>query len=117
MSEHEIGTSPPRGRPRKSREDAEQQLSEAVGRPIELPDNAVVTGGPQTCPACGSNKVKWGCSDFNERSREEIHPVVWHETAWMADSFLCMACDAGWIEPDEPVPITWVRPWWLPESA
>ena len=46
------------------------------------------------------------------RSRDEIHELVWHETEWMADSFVCRECWAGWIEPDDPLPITWVRPYW-----
>ena len=36
-------------------------------------------------------------------------PVVWHATEQMADSYVCRAGDAGWIEPDEPGPISWVR--------
>lgn len=111
--EHETGTAPPRGRRRMSRAEAEEQLSIATGQTVELPENAVVERGPDTCPACGASEVVWGCSDFNQRTREQIHPFVWHETSWMADSFLCRACDAGWIEPDGPEPITWVRPWWV----
>jgi hypothetical protein len=30
----------------------------------------------------------------------------------MADSYICRACDAGWVEPDDPKPITWARPHW-----
>ena len=95
-----------------STQDAETQLSEAVGRPVALPENAVVSSGPTTCPVCGSEKVEWGCSDYVTQSKEEIHPVVWHETEWMADSFVCRTCNAGWIEPDDPETITWVRPYW-----
>jgi hypothetical protein len=65
VPENEVGTAPPRGRPRVAQADAEQQLSEAVGHSVQLPDNAVVSGGPRT----------------------------------------------GWIEPDDPEPITWVRPY------
>ena len=46
------------------------------------------------------------------QDRDRIHPLVWHPTEWMADSFVCGACDAGWIEPDDAEPITWVRPYW-----
>jgi hypothetical protein len=35
----------------------------------------------------------------------------------MADSFICRSCDAGWIEPDEAKPITWVRPYWTDDPA
>lgn len=113
MAQNEIGTAPRRGRPRVPRQDTEQHRSEAVGHAVKLPDNAVVTGGPTTCPACGSNEIEWGCSDYQRRSKDEIHPLVWHETELMADSFLCRTCDAGWIEPNDPEPITWVRPYWL----
>ena len=54
----------------------------------------------------------WGCDSEQEKTREEIHPLVWHDSEWMADSFICRDCQAGWIEPDEPDVITWVRPYW-----
>jgi hypothetical protein len=54
----------------------------------------------------------WGCDKEQTRSRTQIHPVAWHKTEWMADSFICRDCWAGWIEPDDPEPITWVRPYW-----
>lgn len=109
---NEVGIAPPRGRPKLSREDTERELSSLVNDEISLPANAVVTGGPATCPACGSTTLMWGCDERQTRSREEIHPLVWHETQWMADSFICRDCDAGWIEPDESEVITWVRPYW-----
>jgi hypothetical protein len=112
MPENEVGTAPPRGRPEVARHDAQRQLFDATGQAVQLPENAVVHSGPKTCPACGSSEVEWGCSDYQQRAKEEIHPLVWHETQWMADSFVCRACDAGWIEPDDPRPITWVRPYW-----
>ncbi len=96
---------------------AAQELSDLAGRRIELSEKVEVLGGPTSCPACGSHEVAWGCSDFNQRTREQIHPLVWHETEWMADSFLCRACGAGWIEPDDPEPIMWVRPWWVDSSG
>ena len=65
------------------------------------------------CPACGSKRIRWGCDPAEMRGRAEIHPLVWHETHWMADSFVCLECEAGWIEPDDPEPITWVRPYWV----
>ena len=80
--------------------------------PITLPTNAVAHAGPSTCPACGARDVIWGCDPRVDRTREQIHPLVWHETEWMADSFVCGECWAGWIEPDEPLPITWVWPYW-----
>jgi hypothetical protein len=80
---------------------------------VQLPERAMVSSGPTSCPACGSERVIWGCDpDTQTRPLEEIHPLVWHETEWMADSFICGDCQAGWIEPDEPEPITWVRPYW-----
>jgi hypothetical protein len=54
----------------------------------------------------------WGCDPEQLRGKDEIHPLVWHETEWLADSFMCRDCHAGWIEPDEPETITWVRPYW-----
>jgi hypothetical protein len=110
---NEVGTSPPRGRRRVPHEAAEARLTEALGTPARPSDEVTVHDSPATCPACGSSDVLWGCdSSHQNRPREEIHPLVWHETERMADSFLCRACDAGWIEPDEPEPITWVRPYW-----
>ena len=109
---NEVGTAPARGRPLVAREKAELELSALAGQSIELPSNAVVHAGPDSCPACGSRDVMWGCDARQTRDREEIHPMVWHDDAWMADSFICRTCWAGWIEPDEPDPITWVRPYW-----
>jgi hypothetical protein len=110
---NEVGTSAARGRPSIPREDAAEELSALAGKPIELPANAVVHAGPETCPACGSREVMWGCDERQTRQRDEIHPLVWHETEWMADSFICRTCWAGWVEPDDPSVITWVRPYWL----
>jgi hypothetical protein len=109
---NEIGAATPRGRQRLNREDVEADLSAMAGKEIRLPPGAVATSGPSTCPACGSGNVMWGCDPDQSRSRDEIHPLVWDETEWMADSYICRDCQAGWIEPDEPEPITWVRPYW-----
>jgi hypothetical protein len=35
----------------------------------------------------------------------------------MADTFICRDCQAGWIEPDQPEQITWVRPYWITEDS
>jgi hypothetical protein len=94
-------------------DEAEKWLSDLADKPIELPERAVVNEGPETCPACDSSNVMWGCDPEMTRTREEIHPLVWHETEWMADTFICRDCTAGWIEPDQPETITWVRPYWL----
>ena len=115
--ENKVGTAAPRGRPLVPRQEAEAELAQLAGERIGLPDNAVVHRGPRTCPACGSTEIEWGCSAYQQRTREEIHPLVWHETEWMADSFVCRACHAGWIEPDDPGPITWVRPYWRVPSG
>lgn len=109
---NEVGTAPPRGRPRVPHSDVEHGLSESLREDVRLPERAVVFGSPASCPACGSRRVIWGCDERQTRTRDEIHPVVWQETEWMADSFICQQCDAGWIETDEPEPITWVRPYW-----
>jgi hypothetical protein len=106
-----------RGRRRLDRREAEQLLAPAVGFDVALPEAAVVTNGPEVCPACGSTEVAWAVLAAEERlrgcGRGDIHPVAWHETEWLADSFVCRACDAGWIEPDGPQPIRWVRPYWV----
>lgn len=88
-----------------------------TGKSISLGENVVVSGGPKTCPACGSSELMWGFATEQTRTQDEIHPLVWHETEWMADSFICKVCSAGWIEPDDPEPFTWVRPYWRVESA
>jgi hypothetical protein len=112
-SGNEVGTAPGRGRPAVPRADAEQLLEHLAGAAVNLPENAVVTGQPKSCPACGSTRLMWGCDPDQTREQAEIHPLVWHETEWMADTFICRDCQAGWIEPDDPAPITWVRPYWI----
>ncbi len=109
---NEVGQSPPRGRPRIPNAQAERDLSRVAGKEIRLGDNMRATGGPRTCPACGSPRIMWGCDQEQTKLREEIHPLVWHETQRLADSFICRDCWAGWIEPDDPEPFTWVRPYW-----
>jgi hypothetical protein len=109
--QNEIGYSPPRGRPRADRASVGRWISSKIGRDIRFGSKVAMTEGPKTCPVCGSSHVTWGCDA--ERTKEEIHPLVWDEHAWMADSFICDDCHAGWIEPDEPERITWVRPYWL----
>jgi hypothetical protein len=110
---NEVGTAEPRGRPVIDRKEAEETLSGVAGETVHLPDAAVVTGRPSSCPACGSTDLMWGCDPAQDKSQDQIHPLVWHETEWMADSYICCTCHAGWIEPDDPQPITWVRPYWL----
>lgn len=108
---NEVGFAPGRGRDVVPTEKANQLLSELAGKESLLPEGAVMSSGPSTCPACGGSQVMWGCDV--EQERDELHLLVWHETAWMADTFICRACHAGWIEPDDPEPITWVRPYWV----
>lgn len=114
---NEIGTGAARGRPTLSKSHAERGLSDAVGHAVELPDNTVIHGSPAECRACGSDQVEWGCSDYRQRTKDEIHPLLWDDEAWMADSFVRRACDAGWIEPDDPEPTTWARPYWLVDAT
>jgi len=90
----------------------ERELSDLSGKEIRLPAESVVTSGPSTCPACGSVNVMWGCDSEQRLGRDEIHPLVWDETEWLADSYICRDCHAGGIEPDEPETITGVRPYW-----
>jgi hypothetical protein len=110
---NEIGTAPGRGRQTIPAHDANRIVSNIAGEELHLPARAVMTQGPSTCPACGGSSVMWGCDRDQKRERDEIHPLVWHERAWMADSYICRECHAGWIEPDDPEPITWVRPYWI----
>lgn len=105
--EHEIGHAAPRGIPSVPREDAERELSELAGTPISLGDDLVMTGAPETCPACGATDVQ----GMDGLARDEVHPVVWGEGYGTADSYVCTSCGAGWIEGWKPHPITWVRPW------
>lgn len=91
-------------------------MSELAHNELHLPERAVMSRGPATCPACGGTEVMWACDQQQTREREEIHPLVWHETEWMADSFICRDCHAGWIEPDDREPITWVRPYWVEDA-
>lgn len=93
-------------------DEADRLLSDLAGKDVRLPEGAQVHGSPAACPACGSDAVIWGCDERITHTRESIHPLVWDETEWMADSYVCGACDAGWIEPDEPEVINWVRPYW-----
>jgi hypothetical protein len=95
---------------------ASDALSRLTGKAIELPQNSVAFTSPSTCPACGASDVMWGCDEQVTSDRNRIHPLVWHPTEWMADSFVCGACDAGWIEPDDPAPIVWVRPYWIVDA-
>lgn len=83
-----------------------------LGEPVNLPDGAVVTSGPTTCPVCRAMTVEWAASAV-QLERDQIHPIFWHETEWLADSFICTTCDAGWYEPDDPEPVRWVRPYWV----
>lgn len=109
---NEIGSTQSRGRPRVDHADANSALSRLAGGAIELGPNAFAFTSPTTCPACGSVAVIWGCDERVIQDRNRIHPLVWHPTEWMADSFVCGTCYAGWIEPDDPEPVTWVRPYW-----
>jgi hypothetical protein len=112
---NELGTAAPRGRPLIDPEQLAAELSELAGKPVELPAGAVGHTGPATCPACGSEEIMWGCDSEQTRGKDEIHPTVWDEIAWMADSFICRLCWAGWVEPNDPEPISWVRPYWVVE--
>lgn len=106
---NEVGEAPPHGRRKLSSGDAERLLAVRFGKPVTLPQGAVVTSGPNTCPACGSAAVEWATTAV-QLDRDRVHPVVWHETEQLADSFVCTSCDAGWYEPE---PFRWVRPYWI----
>jgi hypothetical protein len=110
---NEVGTATGRGRVVVPADEADRLVSDLAGNELHLPERAVMSHGPATCPACGRSNVMWGCAPEQTRARDEIHPLVWHETEWMADTFICRGCHAGWIEPDEAERITWVRPYWI----
>lgn len=75
-----------------------------------LPDGVVPVGPPLSCPACGSNRVMWAITDA-QALPGRVHPLVWHKTQRLADTYFCGDCDPGRIEPDEPAQIKWIRPW------
>ena len=93
--------------------EAERILSGLAGSEMSLPAGAVTITAPETYPACGGSSVMWGCDNAQTRDRHEIHSLVWHDTEWMADTFICRDCHAGWLEPDGAEPTTWVRPYWI----
>jgi hypothetical protein len=108
----ETGTGPTRALPRTSKRGVERWMSRRLHKAVRLGPNVVVSRGPETCPRCGSRNVMWGCDWEQTRTKHELHPLVWHETEWMADSYICRDCDAGWIETDDLAPVKWVRPYW-----
>jgi hypothetical protein len=113
-AKNEIGKASPRGRPRIPNSEGEADLSRIARTEISLGDGVIVSGSPSTCPACGAHTVIWAYGGPTDNvPRERIHPVVWHDTENLANSYICESCSAGWIEPDDPEPITWVRPWWI----
>jgi hypothetical protein len=109
---NELGVAPARGRPRADVDEIAATLTDLIGEQIEFSDRVVAYSSPKSCPACGASNVVWGCDETIRHGRDEIHPLVWHESEWMADSFICSTCWAGWIEPDQAAPISWVRPYW-----
>lgn len=110
---NEIGMANARGCQNLTKGEADDLLRQLTRKATDLPAGAVMSVRSETCPACGGNRVMWGCDNEQTHERDRLHPLVWHETEWMADTFLCRDCHAGWIEPDDPEPITWVRPYWV----
>jgi hypothetical protein len=87
-------------------------MSQTFRKPVKLPPGVAITGGPESCPACGSQEIMWGCNPSQTKGKAEIHPLVWSEQG-MADSWICESCQAGWVERREVAPLTWVRPYWI----
>lgn len=112
FTSHEIGTGEPRGRPTMSLDEANETLSGAAGRRIKLPQRAVVSTGPETCAACGAAGPMWGDDPRQKLEPPQLHQLTCDSAFGASDSFFCQTCFAGWIEPDDPEPITWVRPHW-----
>lgn len=93
-------------------EEADQQLSAIAGTPVSLGDHLAMTAGPESCPACGSSDLEDALRHQIEGvGQRDVHPVVWGDGYGLADTYVCRACGAGWIEGFKPHPITWVRPW------
>ena len=44
--------------------------------------------------------MEWATTTV-QLDRDQVHPVLWHETEQLADSFVGTNCDAGWYEPDD----------------
>jgi hypothetical protein len=109
---NEVGHAAPRGRRTVAAANAERELADRFGEPVDLPAGALVITGPTTCPACGATTVEWAALAV-QLERDQVHPILWHETERLADSFICATCDAGWYEPDDPRPFRWVRPYWI----
>jgi len=62
--------------------------------------------------ACGSNDVLYCDADGQPLGIDELHPAAGNPEDGTLNSYLCQSCFAGWIEPNEPQPIKWVRPYW-----
>jgi hypothetical protein len=108
-----IGSAPARGREVVPNHAAEKILGETFGEKVPLPDCARVLRGPSSCPACGAESVSWAYDEsWQLRREDEFHPLLLDEIDRLAETFCCRSCLAGWIEPDDLTPITWVRPYW-----
>lgn len=98
-------------------DEASEVLSAAVGHHIEMPPGVTVSTSPEHCAACGAGDPLHGDDDRQLLEVAQLHPLAANETDGAADSFFCQTCFAGWIEPDEPEPIAWVRPYWRLEEG
>ena len=111
---NEIGTASARGREVVQHGEAVDLLSGTAGARVQLPDQALVLRGPSSCPACGAASIAWAYDTSRQtRSEDDFHPLLVDEIDRLAETFCCRDCSAGWIEPNDVEPITWVRPYWL----
>jgi hypothetical protein len=90
-------------------------MSTQLGREVVIPEGATVLRGPKTCPACGALAIAWA-STVPGLTVDQADPLL-DDGQGLAEVFICKTCDAGWIEPEEPTPITWVRPYKRSETV
>jgi hypothetical protein len=107
--DREIGTAVRSGWESVPRAEAEQALSDGLADDVVIPPSARASRGPNTCPACGSSRIRWASTvpDFVE---SDADPLL-HDGQGLADVFVCDDCDARWIEPEHAGVVTWVRPY------
>jgi hypothetical protein len=64
-------------------------LSDLAGKDLRLPERAVMSRGPTTCPACGATNIMWGHAPDQPHPPEECHPLIWNEIDVLAETFMC----------------------------
>ena len=111
----EIGQAPSRQRSH-DKPGAEQVVSDLLKQEVSLGPDVRVSWGPTLCPRCGSEDIVWFFGIQPQVPLAEVHTAL-QDRVTLADTYVCRTCHAGWIEPDQPEPITWVRPFRGPTEA